>query len=588
MQPISVVRVAVSLSLVLALSGAAGAVAAPGKGSAAGSPVAPVLGAAGVAAMTDLETKMADSLQFGHAVPVIFDSADQTPGHVVAAPYWGDTALWSGVYLGGESLRYATAQHYLSTGKSGKSEGKGKSDSAPGHHKPGLSDEELAFWTAQREQALSRVRTLLAAEHRDINIAEDWSGELRVPPAVNTQDPTGPHTADFGGGVIQGERGMITRGCTPVGLGPLGINPPNRDAANPINDHSNHVFEITWKSGDGGRYYCETSPSRDTYAGMVFGMLTAFDMVGPDEPALRDQIRDDIFSMARFLLKYGWNYPRPNGYVGTRNDEDGFISPLMAQVPMARLNIANAARHVAAAAGSAADRGQWGAVWAEEFASQGPLLGLSMEVDSMQPSNGYFKFNLHHLNGFNLLRTLTGAERDVVARGFAVMDKTTRDDVNAHFEAITYAATGDDTRLAAASAHLGQWLDYRSNIEAGRYVQNSVGCGSQFACVPKDQYDIEAEQAPGGSITWYPGNPDAPPLSRPEGPRAARPLPVAVRPPADFLWQRPPTELDGQQGASWREPGIDFLTPYWMLRYFTEVAPVPSSPLPEWAGPAHS
>ena len=537
-----------------------------------------------VSAMVDLETKMTDSLQVGHAVPVIFDSSAQLPGHVVAAPYWGDTQLWTGVYVGGESMRYALAQHYLDP--RGKSAGKGSSDTAPGHSQNTLTDEQRAFWTAQRDQALDRVRTMVAAQHRDINIAQDWTGELRVPPAVNP-DPGAPHTADFGGGVIQGEKGMVTRGCTPVGLGPLGINPPNHDAANPINDHSNHVFEITWTHGDGGTYYCETSPSRDTYAGLTFGLLTAFDMVGPDQPALRAQIRDDILAMASFLVKYGWSYPRPSGYVGTHSDEDGFLSPLMPHVPMARLNIANAARHVADAAGTSADRQKWDAVWDEELASQGPILGTSMDIDAMMPNQGYFKFNLHHLTGFNLMRTLTGTERDVIARGFAVMDKTTRDDINAHFEAITYALTGETSRRDAAVTHLMQWLTYRANTGQGQNIANSASC-SQIGCVPEDQAEFDVEQAPGGSVTWYPGSPDAPPFSQRAKLRAHRPLPVAQRPPTDFLWQAPPTSLDGQQSPTWREPGIDFLTPYWMLRYYTEADAPALMPLPEWVGPAHS
>jgi hypothetical protein len=259
----------------------------------------------------------------------------------------------------------------------------------------------------------------------------------------------------------------------------------------------------------------------------------------------------------------------------------------MPHVPMARLNIANAARHVADVAGSAADRQKWDALWAEELASQGPILGTSMDIDSFQPNEGYFKFNLHHLTGFNLMRTLAGAERDVVARGFAVMDKTTRDDVNAHFEAITYALTGDRARRDAAVTHLQQWLTYRTNTGRGQPIRNSARCRSGLVCVPKDQVGITVDQAPGTSITWYPGAPDAPPASSASGPRAAQPLPVALRPPADFLWQQPPTALDGQLSASWREPGIDFLTPYWMLRYYSEAASPSPAPLPEWPGPAH-
>jgi hypothetical protein len=547
----------VALALTLALTAAA-AVPAGAKDTATA-----LAGADATAAMLDLETRHDDAMHVGHVVPVDFDSPEQLPGHVVRTPYWGDTELWTGVYLGGQAMRYAVAQKYLRHGPAEQA-----ADRAKAQH-------DTEFWQQQRDDAMNRIRPILTAFHRDINIAEDWQQDLRVPPDVNTQDPTGPHTADVGG-VVHGERGMITRGCTPVGLGPLGINPPDHHPDNPINDHSNHVYEITWTSGDGGRYYCETSPSRDTYAGLTFGLLTTYDLV--DDEALRAQIRTDLIAMASFLVKYAWQFPRPNGYVATGNDENGFVSPLMAHVPSARLNITNAARHVAA---SAEDKARWDALWAEELATQGPLLGVEKEVNTAQPSEGYFKFNLDHLTGFNLLRTTTGAERDLLARGFAVMDKSTRDDGNAHFEALTYALTGEPARRDAAVDHLQQWLAYRQNTAGGVAVRNSARCGQDLTCVQKDRADLSLEPAP--TVTWYPGAPD-----RAGDLRAASPLPVAQRPPTDFLWQAPPTALDGQQPAEWREPGIDYLTPYWTLRYFTEVAPPPLRPFPEWAGPAHS
>jgi hypothetical protein len=527
-------------------------------------------GTTDTAVMLDLEAKIADALQVGHVVPVDFDSPAQLPGHVIRTPYWGDTQLWSGVYVAGESMRYAVAKARLAALAARRDNSR-------------ATREEIASWSAQRDEALTRVRVILDAQHRDVSIAEDWSGSPNVPPHVNTGDPRGPHTLDYGGGVIHGERGLVTRGCTPKGLGPMGINPPNHDPTNPVNDSSNHVYEITWTHGDGVTYYCETSPSRDTYAGLTFGMLTAFDLVGPDDARLTGQLRDDLLAMAGYLVAHGWNHVRPNGAVGTNNDEDGFISPLMEHVPLARLNIVNAARHVADAAGSAAQRQQWDAIWAEELASQGPLVGPEMQVDSAQPNSGYFKFNLNHLLGFNLLRTTTGAERALIARGFAVMDKTTGDDVNAHFEAITYAMTGEPSRRDAAIRHLGQWVDYRRAVAGGVPVHNSSRCQTDLECVPVDRSELVIDGAPGGAVAWYP---EAEPFTDPSRLRAANPLPVAQRPPTDFLWQAPPTALDGQQDPSHREPGIDFLTPYWMLRYFTEVAPPALAPLPAWAGPA--
>ena len=573
--------------LALTLAGT-GASAATGPGKRATIPTS-LASPAEVAAMTDLETKMTDSLREGKAVPVEFGSAARTPGNVVATGGWGDSGLWTGVYLGGEALRYAVARRHLQQPAAGGQTGDQQTgDNQTGDHQgedspasPPAAD--VAFWTAQRDQALARIRVILAAEHRDITIAQDWSGSLRIPPDVNTTDPTGTHTANFGGGVVHGEPGMIMRACTPVGLGPLGVDDPTVDAQHPVNNNSNRVFRITWTHGDGRTYNCETSPSRDTYAGVTFGLLTAFDLVGPDAPDLRDQIRTDLVSMGDFLLKYGWSYPRPHGYVSAKHDFDGAISPLMVYVPMARLNMTNAVRHVADAGGAAADRQKWDAVWAEELATEGPQLAASMEIDSAQPYEGYYKFNLHHLTGFNLLRTTSGTERDLIAQAVGVMDRTTGSHLNAHFEAITFAVTGDRPRLDAAVTHLHQWLDYRSAVEAGP-VRNSSHCGSTLVCVPQDS--LAVEQSPVGTVQVFPGQPEAPPVSHAARLRAASAIPVGARPPSDFVWQRPPTDLDGSQPATHREPGIDFLTPYWMVRYFTEVAPPAATPLPVDPGPA--
>ena len=168
---------------------------------------------------------------------------------------------------------------------------------------------------------------------------------------------------------------------------------------------------------------------------------------------------------------------------------------------------------------------------------------------------------------------LFAAMADILLRGMSPMDKTTKDDVNAHFEAIMYAMTGEQQRLAQATTHLREWLQYRANIEAGP-VKNSARCGIDLQCVPKDRREIGTNFVNGGSIITRPGA---------NGPwRAQRPLPVAQRTPTDFLWQRSPDQLDGSQDARHRNPGIDFLTPYWMIRYFTEVAPPALTPMPDY------
>jgi hypothetical protein len=63
-------------------------------------------------------------------------------------------------------------------------------------------------------------------------------------------------------------------------------------------------------------------------------------------------------------------------------------------------------------------------------------------------------------------------------------------------------------------------------------------------------------------------------------------LPVERRTPTDFLWQRPPNQLFGSQSVNHQAPGIDYLLPYWMIRYLTEANTPVLAPYPPWPGPS--
>jgi hypothetical protein len=347
-----------------------------------------------------------------------------------------------------------------------------------------------------------------------------------------------------------------------------------------------------WKGVD---YWCETAPSRDTYAGTLYGLLYAYDLVGKDDPALRAQIRGDVLVLAQRLVKYGWSFPRPHGNISVPkapvavpvtgfngHDFDNFISPaFMQQVPSARLNVTQSARHDAQD-GTPEQKQYWDAVWAEELATQLPVLATSMEVDALQPNDGYYKYNLNHLTMGNTIRLETDpAVKGVMKQALGVMDNTTGDDGNAHFESITFAASGEQSRIDAAVLHLRQWLDYRHAIETGP-VRNSPRCGVDLECVPNAQLDIDQD----GTVVTVPDPSSVPPGAAPKL-RARFPLPVAQRAPRDFLWQQPPTQLDGADAPTHQAPGIDYLTPYWTIRYLTEVARPALAPLPEWIGPSH-
>lgn len=511
-----------------------------------------------LAAALERESRVDDHLWYGHVLEIDYRTPERVPGDVASVGAWGDSGLWTGTYLASQSYRYAVAKDAL---------------------RGPLPPAEREQWRAQRDEALARVREMVDAYHRSVRIARGWRTELD--PQVDAEAPA----VTYGGGVVQGQEGMLMRSCAPADAPPGRRMQPNKRVFGPF----------PWE--DGKEYVCETAPSRDTYAGTTFGLVTAFDLVGPDDPAMARQIRDDIALMADFLVRYGWNYPRPHGNlkvpigrqevpgVGpvpmTDHDFDGVMSPLFVYVPSARLNIAQVARHVTRAVGPAADALRFEALWAEEWATQGPMLAASMEVDAAEPNNGYYKFNLNHLT----MSTLARLEQDPVVRGeilraFGVMDRTVGDDGNAHFEAITWAITGEQQRREDAITHLREWLTHHARISAGAPVVNSARCGADLECVPNDQWDAVVSTPAGDqALTTKPGT-----ESRL---RARHPLPVADRPPTDFLWQRPPTQLDGQAGATHAAPGIDFLLPYWTLRYWDEVGTPLGTPFPAWVGPEH-
>jgi hypothetical protein len=512
-----------------------------------------------LAAALDLESRINDHLWYGHVLEIDYATPDRTPGDVASIGAWGDSGLWTGAYLAAEAFRYAVAKDALAD--------------------PALAPAELEAWQAQLTEAKARIDTMVATYHRSVNIAGAWQTTFEPTVDANAADPS----VRYGGGIVQGEPGMLMRSCAPADAPPGRNMAPNKRVFGPF----------LWE--DGKEYVCETAPSRDTYAGTTFGLLTAFDLVGPDDAAMQALIGEDIVTMADFLVRHGWSYPRPHGNLNipvgeqklggtkvpmTGHDFDGVASPLFVYVPMARLNMAQAARHVSQLVGTADQAAQWEAVWREELASQGPALAASMEVDSAEPNNGYYKYNLHHLTGFSTVRLeQEPAVKTLLMQALGVMDHTTGDDINAHFEAITYALTGEQPRLDAAVAHLREWRAYRALIETGALVDNLSKCGVALACVPDDQWDAAVGPDDDVEVTTKPGTSTKL--------RASLPLPVADRAPSDFIWQRPPTQLNGQDSPTHEAPGVDYLLPYWLIRYLTEVAPPAAAPFPAWPGPAH-
>ena len=210
----------------------------------------------------------------------------------------------------------------------------------------------------------------------------------------------------------------------------------------------------------------------------------------------------------------------------------------------------------------------------------GPSLQGSQSPFLSSPSTGYYSYNLAHGQAYHNIRLEPeAAVRAYFRECFSQIDSTTKDDGNSHFEAVTYALTGEPERLDLAVQHLEEWLQYYARWSDG--ICMSCQCGLTIQCIPEDQVTYEAKQPDG---TWVvmattPGR-----STRLRSDRVLR-IPDE-RTPQDFLWQRSPYQgsgdLDSYARPTEGNAGVDFLLPYYMLRYHTELSPPAYEPWPEY------
>ena len=159
----------------------------------------------------------------------------------------------------------------------------------------------------------------------------------------------------------------------------------------------------------------------------------------------------------------------------------------------------------------------------------GPLIvlpvstGVAMDVQS---NSSYFKFNLDYLSFYHLVRL---QDNDSNRGAYGTLRNYTASHQNAFFNMIDRALRGPDAaRDAETRALLDQWL-LRPRRDFTVDVSSKVAvCGSE----------------------------------------ACQPVPVALRPPATFLWEVDPFHLQGGGSGIIENAGVDYILPYWMARYY--------------------
>jgi hypothetical protein len=257
--------------------------------------------------------------------------------------------------------------------------------------------------------------------------------------------------------------------------------------------------------------------TRDQYSGVFFGLAVAFDLV--DDPDVRSRAADLVTRMLRFLLANGWNVPMP----------DGSYSTTFLQRPDQQLTLLQIGRRVNAA--------EFEHVYVAHRAAHAGTVGLPISVECQDTHGSYYKFNLNHINLYNLIRLEEpGVPRDLYLSAFATLRGCTGSHENAHFNMIERGVSGPDgARDASTKKYLKLWL---KRPRRDYYVDL------------RDRYEACGED------------------------RACRVIPVDERVNTDFLWQRSPFLLypDRRGDGTIETAAIDYLLPYWMARYYGVIA----------------
>lgn len=253
--------------------------------------------------------------------------------------------------------------------------------------------------------------------------------------------------------------------------------------------------------------------SRDQYAGAIFGLAVAYDMV--DDPGVQSSISQLATRLIDFLNGHGWTVVMP----------DGTITTTFLVRPDQILSLLQVGLHM--------NHGHFSTQYDVQSALLTAAVLAPFGVDVLS-DDSYFKFNLDYINLYSLLRLDTNVTKTVYREAYSLLRNHTASHQNAFFNMIDRALNGPDAaRDAETLALLGAWLE---RPQRDKYV------------------DLHGVVAVCGN-------------------QACQPVPIQLRPPADFIWQVNPFQLTGGEKGTIERAGIDYILPYWMARYFSVTSP---------------
>jgi hypothetical protein len=266
--------------------------------------------------------------------------------------------------------------------------------------------------------------------------------------------------------------------------------------------------------------------SRDQYAGVFFGLSTAYTWVGVDDVILRTSIRSLVVRMIDKLIHSGWRVDISN--------EDALRVPNPSFVTF-QTNLYQI--EAILAVGNQVAPGRYKPV---HFPAN---YWMEMVFEGANPWQSYYKFNLAYVHFYNLLRL----EKNWIWRtqyktAYDVLRRTTQAHGNAHFNMIDRVINGWNSKRDAETRQL---LDLWLERPRRDFTVDLMADPSIRKCV-RPFRDSNGQRL----VT------------------ACDPIPVNRQVNTEFLWQRSPFQLQGWGSGQVEAPGIDYLLPYWMARCY--------------------
>jgi hypothetical protein len=264
--------------------------------------------------------------------------------------------------------------------------------------------------------------------------------------------------------------------------------------------------ELNQRNFEGKEIYYKTAVSRDQYAGLYFGLGIAYDLMEDED--IKSVIRDSITRFTDSLIKNNWTTYRYDGSMWTT-----FIHR-----PEQMLSMLQVARH--------ANPEKFTAVYEKKRASLAIHTWLPIWIESLSVDTSYYKFNLNEMYLYNLIRLEEGNSKYLkhYQDAYTILAKTVDSHKNAFFDTVETALRGPDQARTA---------EIKKGLEAVRLR------GLRHFSV-----DVTSKYTKGMVVE------------------------VIDRCFGDFLWQGSPFCLESVGDPRLESPGLDYILPYWMMRYY--------------------